>query len=437
MKSRATSMLRNILATFIRQVAAGLLGLVSAALVARAYGPGGNGEIAIAVLLALTLSTFLSFGVASANAYHLGSGKLNLRQVVNANIKIYFCLTVAGGVLGWLVVNYFREIFFPGVTTEILWFALVLFPLVLINGFVASIFQGVQDFRAYNLLTLVQPLTFCGGVIILWIADAGSPSDVIAVHILSNVVQLLFALRPMMAHLNYSSEGHSDEPVRDTLTYGWKAHVSNILAFMNYKADVLLANFFLGPAATGVYVVAVSLGEKLWLISQAVSTVLLPKLSQLAKDEDSRRTLTPIITRWVLLATLLSGIFLAVVANWLIFVVFGDSYSGALTALWMLLPGIIFASAARVLANDIAARGRPELNMYTAFFVLVINVIGNLFLIPLYGLVGGAAATSIAYTLNLVLRLKMYEDLSGNRWYASLVPRYKDLELFLTMRRRR
>ncbi|MEK9667087.1 MAG: hypothetical protein VW701_08020, partial [Deltaproteobacteria bacterium] len=34
---------------------------------------------------------------------------------------------------------------------------------------------------------------------------------------------------------------------KKTLGYGWKAHLSNILAFVNYKADIFLVNFFMGP----------------------------------------------------------------------------------------------------------------------------------------------------------------------------------------------
>jgi len=41
------------------------------------------------------------------------------------------------------------------------------------------------------------------------------------------------------------------------------------------------------------------MSEKLWLMSQAVSTVLLPRLSQLSSDEHKRKTLKPLIPRWV------------------------------------------------------------------------------------------------------------------------------------------
>ena len=75
-------------------------------------------------------------------------------------------------------------------------------------------------------------------------------------------------------------------------------------------------------------------------------------------------------------------------------------------------------SMSRVLANDIAARGRPELNMYTSFIVITVNVIGNLLLIPKFGLPGAALATTIAYTLNCSFRILVYSILSKKPWYG-------------------
>jgi O-antigen/teichoic acid export membrane protein len=215
--------------------------------------------------------------------------------------------------------------------------------------------------------------------------------------------------------------------VKKTLGYGWKAHLSNILAYVNYKADVFLVNLFIGPAAVGVYVIAVAMAEKLWLMSQAVSTVLLPRLSQLTDDEHTRKTLTPLIARWVLLATLLAALILAFVAHWLIVMIFGAEYSGAVLPLWILLPGIVCSSASRVLSNDIAARGRPQWNMYTAVVVVTVNVIGNILLIPDFGLLGAATATTIAFSLNLVMKLWVYERISGNRWVLSIFIRLDDI----------
>lgn len=67
--------------------------------------------------------------------------------------------------------------------------------------------------------------------------------------------------------------------------------------------------------------------------------------------------------------------------------------------------------------------------MYTSFVVVTVNVIGNILLIPKYRLVGAAAATTIAYSLNLVLRLWIYGRFSGNRCMESVFVRVEDVRM--------
>ena len=112
------------------------------------------------------------------------------------------------------------------------------------------------------------------------------------------------------------------------------------------------------------------------------------------------------------------AILLALLAVPFIRLFFGAAYLDAVTPLLFLLPGIILGSLSRVLANDIAARGRPELNMYTALIVIIVNIICNLLLIPAMGIAGAALATTIAYSLTTVFRIFIYAWLSKNKWYA-------------------
>lgn len=425
------SLSRNFAATFGRQVGAGLLGLITAAIIARVYGPEGNGAFAVALLLPNMLATFLNLGIAPANVYYLGSAQVTTRNVLYANVRIYLILLIIGLAIGTVILSWKGREFFPGVEPFVLWLALAAFPLGLLQGFLTSIFQGLQQFRAYNLVLIAQPLIWLALIGALAILGIRNIVLLVGTHLLASlgvVVLAIWQLRPLLGprEANYQT-GY----FRQALSYGWKAHLSNILAFVNYKVDIFLVNFFIDPAATGVYVIAVALAEKLWLVSQAVSTVLLPRLSQLSSDEAKRKKLTPLISRWVLMVTLLGGLVLAAIAYPFVALIFGAEYLDSVLPLLILLPGIVVGSASRVLANDIAARGRPELNMYTSVVVVVVNLIGNLVLIPPYGLVGAAIATTLAYSLNLILRLVIYSRFTSNPWIDSLFLKPSDIGMVI------
>ena len=304
------------------------------------------------------------------------------------------------------------EKLFPGVPTLMLWLALLTFPLSLAQTFVSSVFQGLQKFREFNISLLAQPLiTF---LIVLCLSLAGLHNFgwlliAYTVGVASTLVITCLFLRSMV-QVEGAIEAYG---WRKALSYGYRAHLSNILAFANYKIDIFLVNLLVNPAAAGVYVVAVQMSERLWLLSQAVSTVALPRLSQMEEEESARRIITPLLARFVLASTALAALVVSAVAMPLIILLFGPEFRGAAWVLIVLMPGIVAGSGARILANDIAARGKPELNMHMSMLTLLINVVGNLLLIPAFGMRGAALATTIAYVFNLSLRIYMYRRQTG------------------------
>ncbi|MBF2052871.1 MAG: polysaccharide biosynthesis C-terminal domain-containing protein [Candidatus Sericytochromatia bacterium] len=224
---------------------------------------------------------------------------------------------------------------------------------------------------------------------------------------ISTLITLVFAYKKIKPLLNLDSPSSLHHQIK-LIQYGYKAHLSNILAFLNYKADIFLVNFFLGPASTGVYIVAVQIAERLWMLSQAAGTILLPHLSSLNQREDERAKITPVVTRMVLFVTFLGAIFIAVIGFVLLHLLFGHKFRPSFAPLLLLLPGMVLGAASRILANDIASRGKPEINMYSSLIVIIVNIIGNIVLIPEFGLSGAALATSIAYSVNFGFRLLSY-----------------------------
>ena len=76
---------------------------------------------------------------------------------------------------------------------------------------------------------------------------------------------------------------------------------------------------------------------------------------------------------------------------------------------------IVLTAFSRVLANDISARDLPQYNFYTSIVVVLVNVTMNFLLIPKWGIIGAAVATSSAYALNSILKICIYYVVSKNK----------------------
>ena len=420
----------NASTTFGRQVSSGLLQLAIIAIIARVYGPEGNGAYNIALLLPSMLAIFLNLGIGPANVYFISAGKVAVSTAWQYSLKLFLFLSLFGITTGAILLWQYSEHWFPGVPQELLWVALSIFPVSLLLGFVSSVFQGMQKFRVFNLILVAQPVFTLMIITVLFIMGVSNLVWLLVAHLAGMVITLLasiYLLQPYLRKADDSIKINKNYGA-SVLNYGYKAHIGNLLSFINYKADIFLVNFLLSPLAAGIYVISVQLCERLWIFSQSISTVLLPRLSELSKNEDVRQELTPLIARLTLFATFIGAIVLAIIGLPLIGLIFGSQYSGVYTPLLILLPGIVLFSASRIVASDLAARGRPELNMYIAFAIVPCNVVGNILLIPEYGLAGAAFATTFAYIIHLLLTLVMYNNITKVPILNVLIVQSEDLK---------
>ena len=417
-KSRGLGLRRlggNAALTFVAQIGAALIGIALSGLLGRTLGPKGLGTYASALLLSNLMVTLLEFGITYANVYHIASGDVNAHEVMRANIRIWSAISVVGltvaGVLIWLK----GAAWFPGIPMTLLVVGLISFPPNLLQFYCQSILQGYQDFKRFNLLTVIVQLTTFVVSAVLILGFHMGVGAALGAFLLGQILSLVITLWVLRPYLRRTPETQTHaswwEYGRKAINYGWKQHLSAVIAYVNLRIDYFFVQMFLGQSLGGVYYAAIQMGEAMWIISKVVSTVLLPRLAQLRGQEETRQQLTPLITRIVLWATALASVCVALLARPFIMLVWRrPSFEPAAVVLWWLLPGIVMWSATRIIAYDFSARGRPELNSYLAGVVLVINVALNVILIPRIGMIGGAISTTVAYTANTFATVYLYRQ---------------------------
>ncbi|WP_332882032.1 oligosaccharide flippase family protein [Methanosarcina horonobensis] len=143
--------------TIIRQSVGIAVGLAISITLARSLGPLGNGQYAMGILLPTMLVSFLNLGVSPANVYFIASNKININSAFKTNIRLWFILCIIGISIAISVVETQGETWFPGIPLSILWLGILAFPLSLLQEFMSSLFQGLQDFKNYNYISLITP----------------------------------------------------------------------------------------------------------------------------------------------------------------------------------------------------------------------------------------------------------------------------------------
>jgi O-antigen/teichoic acid export membrane protein len=399
-------------------------------ILARSLGPHGKGVYALAVLFPSLIRTFTNLGLGSATVYYVAQRKYPWKEVFGNNIILNLGLSLVGCTIGFVSLFAFQGVVFPEVPREFLFLALLLVPLDLFR--VQSgirMLLGAERIKEFNIASVGQTIFW---LVFLFIALKILKTGVIGAlwaNILSSLalcVLLFYWLKRIGGGISFRLNGSY---MRESVRYGTQAYLSNLIGFLNYRIEVFLLSFFLSASAVGLYSMAVGIAEKLWLVSKSAATLIFPMVS--AETEDQKRTsFTSFVGRTVFLVTAIGATILFVLAHRLIPFLYSEEYLPSVSLFRVLLPGIVFLSAARILANDIAGRGKPMLNTYAGGVVLLVQLSLNIIMVPEWGALGSAWASTIAYGIDLAARIYLYIKVSGDSLFDVVVPQRSDWNLY-------
>jgi O-antigen/teichoic acid export membrane protein len=236
----------------------------------------------------------------------------------------------------------------------------------------------------------------------------------------------------LVTSLGLKFESPSDfKGLKAALAFALPCYGANTAQFLNYRLDVFVVGFFAGATSVGRYTLAVSLGQLLWLMSNSVATVLLPKVAaatDVANSSSDSVRHTARVTRLALWATGVGALGLALLATQAIPLLYGEAFRPSISALLWLLPGIVIFSVANVLAAYIAGIGKPHLNLWVSGISLVITIALDLALIPKLNIVGASIASTVSYSVSALMLIIFFIRQTGASLRQILVPTSEDLD---------
>lgn len=380
---------RAVSLTLATRVSGIVAGIVTLTLTTRLLGPQGRGEFSVVMAALASVLQVSSLGLTSAAVYFLSRDPTLRARMVGlllgfsltvptlAALGAYALVAWAGGPLG-------------AVPLHLLAIALTAAPPAMFVLLASNALLGLGDETWFNGLDLAAKAAGVVAVgVLLWWPLTG----VFAVYAVLQCALALWAY----ALLRGKAEPAIPDPalVREVFGYGMRACLVQSLMFLVLRIDLFLVNWLAGTADAGRYSVAVQVGEVLNLASASVAVMLFPRLSAMAPDRRWSAAWQVVRVMSVVLALLAVG--LALVGRVLFDAWFGPAFSGAVVALWWLLPGLWCLGVNAVLHQYMAASGFPWFLVGATGAGLGLNLLLNMRLIPAFGIAGAAAASTVVY----------------------------------------
>jgi O-antigen/teichoic acid export membrane protein len=406
------------------------LGIALSVVLARGLGPADKGLYTMAALFPTLIITFVNLGMGPATVFFSAKDRFPRHVLFGNNTLVGLGLGAIGILAGLVLLSVFPQLVFPEVDRWLLALALVLVPIDLFRSQIGNqMLLGTRQIGKYNSSSILYSAVFLILLLVALVAFKAGVKGAIGASVLSSLVLSailgIWVWRTVGGFSIRLDRGY----FREVLGYGLGTYVGNVIGFLNYRIEILLLGALMPSTAIGFYSISVGLAERLWLVSQSASTMIFPVISAM-ETEKERQELTPLVSRNVLLITGMGATVLFFLSPWLIELLYSSVYLPSVPLFRVLLPGIVFISASRVLANDIAGRGKPILNAYVGGIGLLLQVGLNLWLVPRFGAMGSAIATTISYGLVLAARVLVYSRLSALTLSKILLPQRSDIRLY-------
>jgi O-antigen/teichoic acid export membrane protein len=383
---------------FASAAVAGLGGIV----VARALGPTVRGEYAAIIAWLGIAQMFGGMGQPAALCFYVardpGRGS-DYAATSRAMMLTTGALALAAGMLLAPLLSHGRPDMVAGYE--------IAFGSSMISFVAASYTFALQarDLHRWNVVRLSQPLLGFIAVITLWLFRLLTLDTAVTAVAATNFAQLLWAYRYCRRAGLVPGRARA-RLVRPLAAYGIAQIAALTPATVNATLDQLVLSQTVPAADLGRYAIAVSLTSLPVPLVSAIGNVAFPRLAaRYAVTEATRRLqLRAVLGSAGLAAGMLLP--LAAVAYWLIPLVFGAGYRGAVPLLWILTPGAMFLACGQVVGDLLRGRNQPIVVAWAQGMAAVFTVVLLIVLLPVLGVAAAAIASTVAYGIALGVMLR-------------------------------
>ena len=358
------------------------------------------GELSFFLAVSFILANLISFGLPVSIVYFYKESedvKLMNELVVSHSLYI-FCFFVLISVLSAFFGKYF-----------VFWVVLLSFSQYLFL-MLSSYLQAIQNFKVLNYFSIINVLSLSFLLFsILVISDKALLKHLLCGYAFSYILPV-FIYIAAWGRKNYF---FGKIPVKFNVKYlriykyGSWVYLNNMVSFANHRVDIILINLVLGYHAGGLYSFSVQVVERLAIFSQAVLTVVFPRM---CKETDKMELYKLAFKFALLIQLILFPVVLLVylyIGDLLVFV-FNNKYDNSIIYIKVLLIGVAIGSSSRFFFSALAAAGYVRFNALIGLQTLLVNIALSSALVFYFGAEGVAYATVASYLISLLLVLRVW-----------------------------
>lgn len=386
---------RNTLSLSTAYVGQKLLSFIYFTLIARLVGVLDTGVYVFALSYSTLWSVLVDFGLSNLLQREIAQKPEQTKKLVNATLLLKMGYGAAAVVAGMTLLHFLNQ---PPQTVNMVAIAMAVMLFDSFNLTVWSAFRGHHKLK-FESLSIVASQCIVLAVGLIGLRANAQLEILIAALLAGSVFTSVVAMVLCRRHLGFwPRPSLASFPFRrlfrESFTFGLASAFTRVFA----SIDSVLLGQMVSKAAVGFYSVPNKVVFSAQFIPAAFAAAIYPAMSHYYLRDKEKMV---VIFRQALLFLFLIAMPMTVGLYILTPVVVRELYTGAydpsITAMRVLVWGIIFGFLEFPLGSLLAATGQQKRNSITRGVVMAINVVLNIVLIPRYSFLGTSIAALVSY----------------------------------------
>lgn len=390
----------------LAQVVLAVSGILINIIIGNYYGAIGLGVFNQALSIYIIASSFAALGLNNATLKFTAEHDFTDEKgtyLLSTNLAIISTLSVIIAVGICLFSVYSSTFFSSDIVAKSVAINMIALPLFSINKNLMAFHNGRREIKLFSIIRgLRWTLT------ILFISIAIIFKMLIEYTLFSFLfAEIILFVILIFKNKKFIKFRFSMTVLKKNINFGVKSFLSEVIATSNGKIEIIILGYMLSSYDVGIYSFASTIARGLFIIPTVFSQNFNPIISKLY----SQKNFVDIVkyVKKIRLTTffiMLPSIAIVTLLYYLIIVNIMDvNYKASIPVFLILLVGVFSFSLVSWAGSILIMGGHLNANIYRVFIVLLINIVSIILFIKLYGVIGAAIGTSVAFILTTVIHV--------------------------------
>ena len=396
---------RGAILLFSTSVITAIFLYLSKIFLARILGPTQYGLFVLSMTIGYIFSSFTQSGVAPAISYFIPRyrKKKGLPSVVSTLFWISSLVILVIAVLFLVFPNFIGIIFGEPLIVNYLPYILLFIIVYTYTNFFVNIFRSYENAKIPALVSLLRSSLFLFvGVSLTYIYRSFFTPLLVYILIYIFLLSVLIYLSRNLIKFYKPSKKYA----KSIIYFSFSMFIVGILSMILRWTDVWMISYFMESKWVGIYNVATSTAFVLNFFIGAFMFLFFPIATKLISEGRKKevKDLATKVLYWDNLIIIPIFTLFFLFSRPIVNILFGIKYIFAAVPMSVLAVGVLFRNVLGTNGNILLALNQKRKIVYSSLIGVIVNIILNFILIPIYGISGAAVATTISISLTFILR---------------------------------